>query len=58
MDGRNPCDVCEGRRCDSFGECALHAYPVKYECCNYDCFLNHEGDCAVSLFEKCGAWRE
>ena len=55
MDKRNPCDLCE--RTDCF-DCALDYNSGEYQCCNWDCFLNHEGDCIISVFDNCGAWKK
>lgn len=55
MTGLNPCDVCEKDYC---GDCALYPQSAEWECCNYNCFLNHEGDCIISIFARCGAWRK
>lgn len=54
---KNPCDVCN-RPCDLLSgfDCIFDVYAKKYECGNYDCFLNHEGKCDVSAYERCGAW--
>lgn len=54
MTGLNPCDVCEKDYC---GDCALYPQSAEWECCNYNCFLNHEGDCLISIFSRCGAWK-
>lgn len=51
----NPCDVCRNKYC---GNCCLLASTNEYQCVNYDCFLNNEGDCLISVFDKCGAWRK
>ena len=56
MNGRNPCDVCN-RDCDLGNECVFAGYTVQYQCFNYDCFLNHDGNCLVSVFDRCGAWK-
>lgn len=56
MSGRNPCDVCSGS-CKIGDECVFNVYTSKYECWNYDCFLNYEGNCLVSVFDRCGAWK-
>lgn len=53
--GKNPCDVCDTEHCD---DCALNIYALEHECCNYQCFLNYDGTCIISLFEKCGAWKK
>ena len=55
MSGVNPCDVCENKLCVN---CCLFAATFEYQCTNYNCFLNHEGDCLISVFDKCGAWRK
>lgn len=55
MNVQNPCDVCGKNYCD---ECVLSKTALKSRCSNYDCFVNHEGDCMLSIFENCGAWKE
>lgn len=55
MNGVNPCDVCKNQDC---WNCCFNSVTDEYECTNYNCFLNHEGDCLISVFEKCGAWRK
>lgn len=55
MNGFNPCDV---RKCESCWDCCFSGVTNEYECTNYNCFLNREGDCLVSVFEKCKAWRK
>ena len=58
MDGRNPCDVCEQHAgCGFEVDCVFNCYPRMYICCNYDCFLNYDGDCLMAVFERCGAWK-
>lgn len=56
MDGRKPCDVC-GKQFPLCDDCPLYGLPIEYQCANWNCFLNHEGDCMISLFERCGAWK-
>ena len=53
--GLNPCDVCDKETCF---DCALYCNSAEYQCCNWNCFLNHEGDCVISIFDKCGAWKK
>ena len=55
MDGKNPCDVCDGRI--DCSECPLDGYSEAYECDNYECFLYCEGTCILSLYDRCGAWK-
>lgn len=56
MSGLYPCDVCESTSC---WDCCLNITSTKeYQCANYSCFLNHEGDCLISAFDKCGAWKK
>lgn len=55
MSGLNPCDVCDREFCSG---CALYCSSGEYQCANYNCFLNHEGDCIISIFDKCGAWKK
>lgn len=55
MSGLNPCDVCENEYC---GNCCLFSTTAEYQCANYNCFLNHEGDCIISVFDNCGAWKK
>ena len=52
---RNPCDVCNSEEC---WFCALYCNTEEYQCCNWDCFLNFEGDCKIGIFYKCGAWKK
>lgn len=54
---KNPCDVCD-RPCEVLCglDCIFDVYAQKFECRNCDCFLNNEGMCAVSAYERCGAW--
>lgn len=54
MNGRNPCDVCDGCKED----CIFLVHTMEFQCTNYACFLNHEGDCLVSAFDNCGAWEK
>lgn len=53
MDSKNPCDICENEsKCE---ECVLHRmYNKAYECCVYECFLNYEGSCLISIYDDCG----
>ncbi|MCD7824562.1 MAG: hypothetical protein LUH14_01120, partial [Clostridiaceae bacterium] len=47
MNKRNPCDVCENRDICSDTECVLSGYATKYQCNNYDCFLEYEDSCLL-----------
>lgn len=53
MGKHNPCDTCD-RKNGCFG-CVFNVYPVNFECINYDCFLNIDGMCMVSLYDECYA---
>lgn len=53
LSGRNPCDLCHRKECE---DCVLVAHPKECTCANYDCFLNYDGSCVLSLFDECGAW--
>lgn len=55
MNGVSPCSVCGKSSC---WECVLNGMTKENECTNYNCFLNYEGDCLISVFEKCGAWKK
>lgn len=55
MSGSNPCDVCRNEYC---GNCCLFVATNEYQCANYDCFLNYEGNCLIQVFDKCGAWKK
>ena len=62
-DTRNPCDLCKRKKCfdvddDSDFACALGGFTSNYHCSEYQCFLNYEGKCMVSLYDRCGAWEE
>ena len=57
MDKRNPCDVCSNISIEKCSFCSFGHYTSEYQCCNWDCFLNYEGDCIVSVFDNCGAWK-
>lgn len=55
-----PCDLCmqpdglsEGVSC---GDCALFVIPDNRACARSDCRLNENGNCALGLYECCGAW--
>lgn len=56
MNGLNPCSVCD-KDCYLGTECVFNEHSSEYQCCNYGCFLNVEGDCIISVFERCGAWK-
>ena len=49
----NPCNICNHNFCV---ECTLSNYEDVY-CSAYDCFLNHEGACAVGISHECGCRR-
>lgn len=53
--GKNPCDLCKHEGCDA--DCALYRYSQKFQCAEYDCFINYEGSCVLGLYERCGAWK-
>lgn len=55
----NPCDVCK-HPCDKLfdNNCIFDVYAQKYECTNYECFINYEGSCLLGAYENCGAWEE
>lgn len=53
MKDRNPCDLCN-KKCE---DCALDVYTRNNYCEQYDCFINYEGSCLLSLYENCGAWK-
>ena len=37
-------------------DCLLNSWSKKYyQCLTYECFLNYEGSCLISLYESCGA---
>ena len=55
----NPCDLCKKRDiCDDDidNRCVLDVYARKYNCTQYDCFINYEGSCSLGFYENCGAW--
>ena len=53
LGGKNPCDICKKDDC---WECLLNSWSKKYyQCLTYECFLNYEGSCLISLYESCGA---
>lgn len=52
---KNPCDLCEkGGKCE---DCLFDVYATEIDCVQYDCFINYEGTCLLSLYENCGAWK-
>lgn len=53
--GKNPCDLCKRHDCDA--DCALYRYASKFECTEYNCFINYEGSCTLGIYENCGAWK-
>lgn len=53
--GKNPCDLCKREFCDAV--CSLYRYSKKFQCTEYDCFINYEGSCLLGLYENCGAWK-
>lgn len=53
--GKNPCDLCKREFCDAV--CSLYRYSKKFQCTEYDCFINYEGSCLIGLYENCGAWK-
>lgn len=53
---KNPCDLCKREGCEY--DCALHGDHKNFQCTEYDCFLNYEGNCLIGLYERCGAWKE
>ena len=53
LGGRNPCDLCHRKECE---DCVLVTHSKECECANYECFLNFDGSCVLSLFDECGAW--
>lgn len=40
------------------GDCALFAIPERHACARADCRLNDDSNCALGLYECCGAWRD
>ena len=57
VDGKNPCDVCKNP-CNKLFDynCIFDVYAQKYECTNYECFINYEGACLLGAYENCGAF--
>ena len=57
VNGKNPCDVCN-HTCNALPDynCIFAVYARKYECTNYECFINYEGSCLLGAYENCGAW--
>lgn len=56
MYDRHPCDIC-GYKDKCFDiRCNLHQIYNRVNVCQqYDCFLNYEGSCKISVYDKCGA---
>ena len=52
----HPCNICGFRdKCHDM-ECPLDQICNKINCCQqYDCFLNYEGSCKISIYDDCGS---
>lgn len=56
MNRENPCNICKNQERCSEVDCILHRiWNECFYCKQYNCFLNHEGDCALSLYDDCGS---
>lgn len=57
MGGENPCNICHDRKefCDG-DDCIFfwQRNTKAYVCEAYDCFVNYEGSCLLSLYDDCG----
>lgn len=53
MKDANPCDICKSKdNCSD--ECILNRiYNKAFYCKAYDCFVNYEGSCLLSLYDDC-----
>ena len=53
MSGENPCNICHADCKEE--ECIFYLrYNRAYVCEAYDCFVNCEGSCLLSLYDDCG----
>ena len=66
MNGENPCNICHADcRCALGGYTEYDGTPcifyLRYNRANvceaYDCFVNYEGSCLLSLYDDCGCRR-
>lgn len=62
MRGDNPCNICHAD-CETVlggdeycgNSCMFYQqYNKVYTCEAYDCFVNYEGSCLLSLYDNCG----
>ena len=52
MSEEHPCNICKHDDCPY--DCVWNRiYTKKYECTEYDCFLNYEGDCKGGFYDVC-----
>ena len=52
MRKEHPCNICEHNDCPY--DCVWNTfYAKKYECTEYDCFMNYEGSCHGGFYDVC-----
>jgi len=55
MSGENPCNICRNKDNCGDTDCVLNRiWSKELYCKAYECFLNYEGSCLLSLYDDCG----
>jgi hypothetical protein len=56
MYDEHPCNICQhSDKCFEIGCPLENGYNLVNVCQQYDCFLNYEGSCKISVYDKCGS---